>query len=59
MRTYTFGSGGNLGEFVSINEAIGLSKDQKGNVYKVYVATADAGIDLDNLNIKMSDFFNL
>ena len=57
LRTYTFGSGVNLGKFGSINGAIGLAKDQKGNVYKVYVATADAGIDLDNLNIKMSDLF--
>jgi len=57
LRTYTFGSGVNLVKFVSMNGAIGLAKDQKGNVYKVYVVTVDAGVSLDNLNIKMSDVF--
>lgn len=57
LRSYLLGSGVNLGEIVSINGATGFAKDQKGNVYKVYVATVDAGITLENLNIKMSDVF--
>ena len=51
LRTYTFGKSVGLKKIFDITGAIGIAKDQMGNVYKVYALSGSKGVSLDKLNV--------
>ena len=51
LRTFTLGTGMSLAKFASVGGSLGVAKDQKGNVYKVYMVSGNVGISLDNFNV--------
>lgn len=51
LRTYTFGKSVGIKKIFDITGAIGIAKDQMGNVYKVYALSGSKSVSLDKLNV--------
>ena len=49
LRTYTFGKSVGIKKIFDITGAIGIAKDQMGNVYKVYALSGSKSVSLDKI----------
>ena len=55
LKSITLGVGVSILDFGSASGSIGYAKDQKGNIYKVYIIGAGLSLDADKLNVNLGD----